>query len=233
MKFIRTISGDHNKEIIVIFPQWKSPRFLYSLISKRLSKRYCVITYYYSSDILVSNVGEVLENFKKVLKDANDVVRLLPKKTVNVLAFSIGSYLAFMFAKANQRVAKMFIVASGSPFSEFVWGGKSTKGIKKKMIKQRLSLSTLGAKWMQLSPSYQMKNIKSRVFLILSKGDKVIPYNLGVDLIHKLDVNKVKYKSKVHKHISHSWVIFKYLVQIYFSGMFPNFDMSKIYNQSL
>lgn len=222
MKFGKTIRGKNNKNTIIIFPPWESLRVPYYFISKKLSKEYCVITYHYSSDILNSDTEDTLNNFITIVNDATECLNSLSKDNICILGLSIGSYLAFMFAKKN-KISKLFVVTSSSSFSEFVWYGNATKRIKKEIVKQKFSLSKLDTKWKELSPSYRLDKIKAKLLLILSEADTIIPYKLGQDLVNKLNQNKVKHNVQTFKNSPHILVIFLKVLKIYLSGKYPDF----------
>jgi len=216
MKFNKTICGKDNKEAVVIFPHWKSISFDYNLLSKRLSRKYCVITYNYTKDILSQDVIKTLSNFKAIIKDANLLINQNKYKPITVIGFSLGSYLAFMLA-GNKKVSKVIAITSSWSFPYFIWYSNRTRGIKKALIKQKMTLLLLDKKLGEISPANNLRNKNLSIFLVLSESDRIIPYPIGKELADNV-ASKKRNSVKIYRNLPHVFIVYYYMFKL---GIMP------------
>jgi esterase/lipase len=217
MRFTKKIMGKGN-DLLIIFPPWKSSGLIYPIISKKLSKKFCVITYYYSSDILTSDVQQTLKNFQAIIRDAKKLIRALKHDNINIIGFSIGSYLAFMLAKRLLERSGLCIITSSSRFSDFVWYSTSTKKIKKGILDQKVNLHLLESKWKAISPCNNIKD-RVKIHVVLSRSDRTIPYRHGKELIKNLNKNNINFKLRLYEKVPHWLILVIYLVKLYVSDL--------------
>lgn len=194
----------NNSQVIIIFSHWKSKSFLFLPLIRSLSKKYTVILYTYPRKILSSNSDLTKKYFKFISNDAKKSIKSFKK--VNVIGLSIGSYLAFYFAKSN-KINKLLFITCSSDFSEFIWFGNKTQKIKQELV-FRFNLKKFKKLNLTLSPIYNIKKINCNVVAIFSINDKTIPFYLSKDLIDNLPKNTKIIK---HEFLSHNAVILKYL----------------------
>ena len=216
MRFNKTISGKENKKAIIIFPHWDAKPYHYYLMTRRLSRDYCVILYNYSSDLISTNLKQTTKNFDTIMDDVNKTIDLLSDKytSFSVVGFSIGTYLAFMIAKQNQKIEKIFSVTASSSFSDILWNGENNKKERMKFQRKKISQRKTRIAWSKIAPAFNIDKIKSRVFLVLTKNDKTIPYKLGKDFAQRLEKHHIQLKTRIHKYLTHRMTIAYYITHL-------------------
>jgi hypothetical protein len=206
MKFETIEFGESKKDVLFFFPFWRSPRWFSMLFSKLLARKFRVVLYDYSQDILCSSLSKTLGNFTKIVKEAETIAKKHSKqgKKVFVLGTSIGSYLSFLLMKKSKYISKAFIVTSSAKFTDFVWYGVRTNKIRSRLQKEGITYSKASDYWRTLDPSYNVEKVTSKIHFSYSKNDQVIPSMFGEQLYLLLDEKKLLvsgYESNILHHI--------------------------------
>lgn len=205
MRYHRTILGKKNKDLIIIFPHWNAKDLHCYNVLWDLSRKHCVLLYYYDPDIVMYDVKETRDNFDIIIDDACEYIKENHFTSVNALGYSLGTFLSFMLAKKTD-VKKIFLVSSAADFAEVIWSGTSAKETKRQLIMKGETLATVQKGWKTMAPITDIDKVKSKISIVLSETDQVVLYTLAKELLNKLK----NYELKVHR-LSHTALIVRYL----------------------
>ncbi|MFH1409606.1 MAG: hypothetical protein ABIH34_06875 [Nanoarchaeota archaeon] len=197
MQFQRKIHGKPKSRVAVLFPHWKSRPFMYAHLIRVLSKHVQVLEYHYTPDILTSDVEQTIQNFQQIGEDAVQWIGSLKHRSVGVLGFSIGSFLAFQLAARSSSVNKVIAVTACDSFTDFFWDGNATRKMKAELQSKGYDKKRLDKEWHVLSP----QPISKKTLLFLAAKDKTIPIESGKRLLNRLKNTEVRIVDRSHAGI--------------------------------
>ena len=211
--FSKKIYGKNTSVLIFIFPHWKSKKYYYWYLTKKLSKKYKVVLYNYSSSLLSSDIKNVKNNFKFIVEDTNKSIREIRKEghsDIVLIGFSLGSMITYMIARKNTSPVKIINISAISNFAKNIWCSNKTRRIKKNLIEKGVTLENLEKEWKELSPMYEMRSISADSKIVLSDKDIVACYQLGLDLIEKFKRIGRSPSAIKHRYLSHELLLLLY-----------------------
>jgi len=207
LKTIKIIQPGSNK-LCVLLPPWHIVTPLWNHLQERLIKRgYSLLIYEASEDILSADGKHIQTKFKeikdKAVKDIHDLQKQHTFKTIDVVGLSLGTCSALYVAISGITINNLVLVCPSEDLAEGIWTGIHTQKIRAQLEKDKKTLDDFRAemKVMTMRRDYKM-NVKN-VEILVSDADKVIPYNLGLDLAKSLQAKGISTKVRRYRHRGH------------------------------
>jgi esterase/lipase len=211
--FIKSDFAYKTDKLVVLLPGWcvtpKQNRILMDKI-----KKFSILSYTFSSDILTSDYKSTLNCFQsikaKVQKDIRDLRKRHNFSEIMVIGVSLGCVNACMVANDNKLVDKMYLITPGHCLAESLWYGIGTDSIKKEFENKGITLSALKKYWQQLAPENNIDRLQGKeIRIFVSKSDIIIPYSYGKKLFELL--KKKKYVVQYSENIFYGHLLTAYL----------------------
>jgi esterase/lipase len=201
--------GKKNKKVIFLLAGWYMRMWTLWPAAKILEKSgYYCICYAYDNAIFSPDVPKTVENIHLIKNDILHRIIQLKNKgytEFSMAAGSLGTVIALLVANESKDVTKIILNTTGADTAENVWISDMTKEtFKKEVVKQGYTLKKLQKAWKTIIPLYNIDNLKDKKLLIyLSEKDTIIPYQLGLKLIHEFENRKYDYKLIINTKLGH------------------------------
>lgn len=215
--------GKKNKKVIFILIGWRAKIWPLWIVTKILeSNGYYCICYFYDNSILSPDIKTVA-NVQLVKGDILDKISNLKKKgytKFSIIAASFGTLIALLVSNESKDIKKVLLSTSGADPAATVWtwdrvDRKVFKDFKEKLLQQNLTLQKLQKMWKPIIPLYHMDNLQDKKILVcLSKKDKIIPFSIGMELIHAFQKRNYDYKLIVNTRFGHFFTTVYYCLNV-------------------
>lgn len=183
------IHADNSSTLKVILPPWGDQEsFATKILLQRLHKLGCsTVTYRIPQHILSVNTDHTLRFFitlkEQVKRDIQELKTTYHFSTVDIIAPSLGVVSACLIANGNDDISNLYFIVPGSCLASSLWNGIRTKHLRIIYEQQGLNEEQLIKKWSQLAPKNNISRMQGkRIFIAISKADKIIPYRFGKEL---------------------------------------------------
>ena len=211
-------SNSKTNKALFILPQWRQKQNIYRLLIRKLQNNYTCILYRLPYDLLSDNINKTLKNFEYVESDIIKIINNLSKNgytDFSILAQSTSTSIALMAANKDLRIRKIILNSTGDSFADCLWKSKNkaAQEIIKKIRKNGYSLSKLRLKWKPLANVNNLNNMgKRNIMIFLSKNDRIIPYENGLDFINTLKEKNINYTLIIDNYFGHYISSFKRVI---------------------
>lgn len=205
-----------SRGLYVFIPPWHRDVLLSKIMERKIVKiGFSALFYSFSPKILsASDVLTVryFEKIKNIIK--NDITTLRGKHNfseINIISFSIGAVIAMMVADNNDRINKLELIVPGSNLAESMWNGIRTQRIRAEFEKKNITLGQLNRKWEVLAPKDHISGLKcKKIYIQLSRADKIIPYVYGKELADLLKKSNIKTVVEENNFLGHYCTCLKF-----------------------
>lgn len=204
-----------SKELYVIFPPWHSKLEYDRILRKRIHKiGASCLEYKFNGHFLSSDYKLTKKYFNLVKRRCvREIKKLIAEKGFKKIKFigvSLGCVNTCMVAKQFEEIEKLILIVPGNCIAESLWNGIKTSRIRKKFERKKINLIKLKRAWKELAPEDNINKINFRKLRIyLSKKDRVIPYENGLELTRKVD-KKRRMKTFVNHNLGHYLTAIKF-----------------------
>lgn len=215
------------EKILVLVSPWKVPSFFYFLIERKIPNSFGFIHYSFPKAILSEDPFLTKKHFHEIIdKISGDLLKLKEKNSKEFYMYSQSLGCLFCMIVADKvPIKKLALIVPGINLAESFWVGRSSYGLRKKMEETGIILEKLKKIWQDISPdSYFKDNIlNSRFFIVLSRKDRVIPYEDGLRLIELLKEKDINFTLIESRLLSHQGLV---LLDIFFARKSTKFLFS-------
>ncbi len=202
---------------IILSPRGDSVPPTDKILFKRLYRKgYSCLYYYISGSVLSTDPYKTVENFNMVKNQVRfDVSKLKTEyhlERIDIITSSMGAVSACLIANNNDNINNISLIAPGSTLASSLWNGIRTQDLRKIYEEQGVNHEKLKNIWTTIEPKNNIDTLSDkRIFISISKSDKVIPYVFGKelpDLIRNLYPNNISVKE--NKYLGHYFTVVKY-----------------------
>lgn len=213
------IYKDNSHTLKIILPGWGSGlSWITTLLVRRLSRRgFSCLVYALPRTILPYNPNvapETFGNVKTLIKD--DIAHIKSRynfKKIDIIAPSLGAVIACMVANDNKDIAGIFLIVPGSCLASSLWDGIRTQKLKQTYATQSIDKKKLKKLWHFLAPKNNISGLANKkIFLAISRSDKVIPYYYGKELADLLKELYPNTSIRENRYWGHYLTVVKYYV---------------------
>lgn len=177
----------------VILPGWSDGlSWVTKIFARHLSRKgFSCLVYSIPRTILPHNPHLAPEIFnlvrETIKKDISEIRSQHNFKNIDVIAPSLGAVIACLIANNNQDITNIFLLVPGSRLASGLWDGIRTQGLRQIYENQGFNKEKLEALWHTLAPKNNIDGLGGKkIFIAISKSDKVIPYGYGKELTELL-----------------------------------------------
>ncbi len=158
---------------------------------------------------LAPAIFSIIKEFIK--KDIANIKSQYNFKKIDIIAPSLGVVIACLIANDNKDITNTFFIVPGSCLASSLWDGTRTQRLKKIYETQNINKEKLKKLWHSLAPKNNIDILSNkRIFVAISKSDKVIPYCYGKELA---ELSKKLYPDTLIRenlHLGHYLTTVKY-----------------------
>lgn len=189
---------------------WKGKQWMYWPFSQILSiNGYHCITYTYDPIILSADIYLSAHLIKHIAHHICLQINQLKKQGINefsVFGTSLGSVISLVAANQSADISKIILNTTGSDISEAVWSWDHVvPDFKLSLLAKGITLTQLKQAWKDINPQHNLAHLHNKKLLIyLSSKDELIPWQLGQNLVSRLDHLGYHYQLITNHSLSHS-----------------------------
>jgi dienelactone hydrolase len=193
-----------SRGVLLVFHHWNA-RSRLTRLSRALSRRGFTVVemsmpYHfersrpnalYADYMLSSNLGRTIQSIKQAVVDGQVLISWLKAEghaNINVIGFSLGSWVAGLLAAHNKSVSKASLCLTAGSLAGMVWSGRATRTIRSS-VEQALDLESLESLWLpvnQIAHAQKLARPNLDLQIVLAKRDKVVLPSLSRDFIKSL-----------------------------------------------
>lgn len=202
--------GRKNQPVVLILAGWKTRLWMYWPVARILALRgYYPIVYAYDDEVFSPNPARTLKSITAIA----DVILLRISELKNqghkdfsIFSFSLGTLIGLMVANNSPDVSKVILNLVGTGPAETVWSwDKLYPDFEQKLHNQHLTLDNLSKIWAPIAPVNNISRLRGKKLLIyLTKRDKVIPYDHGLELVGQIKTAGYDYRLITNHHLVHA-----------------------------
>ena len=212
------IHKENSLTLKIILPGWGDGfSWVTKVLVKRLSRKgFSCLAYSLPRTILPHNPNLALGIFnivkESIKKDITNIKSQYNFKKIDIIAPSLGVVIACLIANGNKDITNTFFIVPGGCLASSLWDGVRTQRLKQIYETQGIDKEKLKKLWYSLAPQNNIGILSNkRIFIAISKSDKVIPYHFGkelADLAKKLYPNNTLVQE--NSYLGHYLTAIKY-----------------------
>lgn len=203
--------GATSNRVVFLFGGWKYRGYMILPVAKLLAaNEYHCIAYWYDDGIFTPNHSQTKDNLLKVCDNAiarAGELTMQGKEVYAICGASLGAMCAIIVANALPQVHKVVLNTVGADVAGAVWHWdvRTNKHFKQDLLDQGLDLHQLAESWRAISPIRNISNFAGKhVLVYLAERDKVIPYELGRELVNELRAKGATCQVETNRYLNHA-----------------------------
>ncbi len=179
-----------------------------------VDRGFSYLHYQFPREILSSDYGLTINNFNNIndliIEDIRKVKEEYEFSEIHIMGASVGTSNLFTVVNNNSDLfTKVVAIVPGNSLAECTWKGISSQNIRKGLEKQNINLPFLEEQWKDFAPQSNFENLKDKkLYIYLSKADKVIPYVCATKLVELLRQNDIPFTLKENKYLGHYGTVY-------------------------
>jgi hypothetical protein len=211
----------NSRKAYILFPPWGQKLVFFTPLRYRiLNNGFSCLEYQFSKAILTSDHLRVSQYIDYCLETIHKDLFHLKERRIDsftIVGTSIGTMIALMVANTEPKVDKVILNSPGNCPAEIIWSSIRLKTMRQSLIRQGLSVQKLKRYWRDYLPENNLGNLKGKkIYLNLSRADRVVPYQSGRKLAEKMREQGLKPEVAENSNLGHYLTAAKYYLS-------PNF----------
>ena len=180
------IHKENSLALKIILPGWSdSLSWVTKGLIRRLSRRgFSCLAYSLPRTILphdpnlAPGIFSIVKEFIK--RDISNIKSQYNFKKIDIIAPSLGVVIACLIANDNKDITNTFFIVRGGCLASSLWDGVKTQRLKQIYETQGIDKEKLKKLWYSLAPKNNISILNNkRIFIAISKSDKIIPYQIN------------------------------------------------------
>lgn len=211
------IHKENSLTLKIILPGWGDGfSWVTKVLVKRLSRRgFSCLAYSLPRTILPHDPNFAPGIFsivkESIKKDITNIKSRYNFKKIDIIAPSLGVVIACLVTNDNNDITNTFFIVPGGCLASSLWDGVRTQRLKQIYETQGMDKEKLKKLWYSLAPKNNVSILSSkRIFIAISKSDKVIPYSYGKEFAELLKKLYPDTLIKENLHLGHYLTTVKY-----------------------
>jgi hypothetical protein len=194
-------------ELSVIVPGWHQPPWLQGVVTQRhLDAGRAVLSVGLHHGFLSDDVGRTVASFNVIADRIGEAVRDTQQGTVHWYAASLGGAAALhAIGEQDLPADSITLVTPGCDIASGVWASLRTRPLREALEQSRMNLGILRGEWDHISPLRHARDHihDTRVGIVLSRADEVIPPRHGELLAEELRRHGNDVRVTYNKYLGH------------------------------
>ncbi|MFA6436609.1 MAG: hypothetical protein WC242_00625 [Candidatus Paceibacterota bacterium] len=186
------ISKNSSTLKIILPPRGDGDTSVTRILMKRFVKEgYSCLAYFFPKHLLLTNAKKTVEIYDFVQdytrKDIAEIKKKYHFKRIDIVAPSLGIVSACLMANDNPDISSLYAIAPGSCLATSLWSSNRMEKLRRIYESQGIDLEKLQKLWGHLAPKNNIDDLNNKkIFVALSKSDKVVPYSHGKEFAELL-----------------------------------------------